>query len=179
MSPKLIVLFGLSGVGKTSILRMLESKHQIASFPKYTTRPSRKTADDEKDFVFDHIELWPLEDLTIFESYGHQFGVQIAKIVDRLDSGVSVATVLGDRATIEKLKEQVAGRMLVIFVFCEEQELMHRLEFSEAGARRTRADAVKAELGSIYSQLGCVDLIVNNTKNLNHAVEKIVRALSA
>src|SRR5438132_468919 len=76
----LFVLIGPSGTGKSTILRCIAESIGAESAPKYTTRPSRHTTEDARDFIFCSREEFPTQGILAFESYGQLFGIQLEQI---------------------------------------------------------------------------------------------------
>jgi guanylate kinase len=177
MTAALIVLLGVSGSGKTTLLRIIENRAGVVSHKKFTTREKRN-ADDEKDFLFSPYREWPIDDLLVFNSYGNIFGIQIKKIKEDLNRGTNVIMIVGDKNTVEQIRNTVESRVVVVLVYCNESELYRRLNFSDGGVRRERIPAVKEELSAIYSMLSCVDLVVDNSENVAASVRKILAAVT-
>jgi ribose 1,5-bisphosphokinase PhnN len=169
------VLIGPSGTGKTSILRYMESTWGIDAAPKYTTRASRNTSDDEKDFIFCSQDTMPSGLLT-FESYGSTFGIQLNRIADSLKSGRSHGVVLGDRITLDRLvtifgEEKVIG----VLVYCDTDELERRIRFS---GRAWRWPRILEELSAFYPQLRPIRFVVDNTGDLSVTCNRVDRLIA-
>ena len=80
MKPFVLLLYGPSGVGKTTLLRYLEDARGFDVAKKFTTRQHRGTVDDDRDFEFVSPETFPSADLAVFETYGHKFGIQLRAV---------------------------------------------------------------------------------------------------
>ena len=65
----------------------MEKAFGAESAPKYTTRPSRRTHEDERDFIFCDPDKFPSEGVLRFRSYGHLFGIQLEPINRSLEDG--------------------------------------------------------------------------------------------
>jgi guanylate kinase len=170
-SGYLWVLLGPSGTGKTSVLRYMESKWEMDTAPKYTTRPSRNTADDAKDFIFCSLDMVPSSGLLTFESYGSIFGVQLDKIALSLKRGKSHALILGDRGTLDRLSKIFGEKRVIgILIYCDSEELERRIR---ASGRASRWDRISEELSTFYSQLRPVRFVVDNTADLSSTFERV------
>lgn len=169
--PKIFVILGPSGVGKTSVLRCLETNHGIETTPKHTTRPSRNTSEDIRDFIFCKREDFPAQDILIFESYGHYFGIDLAAIRNSIRRGKSCAIVVGDCEVVKKLSSMFGHKsMIVILIFCDSQTLKKRIADS---SRLERWPKIVEELSNIYGELRCVNFVVNNSFSLGETFEQI------
>src|SRR5947209_5203622 len=123
----LFVLFGPSGVGKSTILRYFESRLGAESAPKYTTRPSRNTEEDAQDFIYCSSDNFPTEAILVFESYGHMFGIQLDAIAESFRKGKSHVIIVGQSDDVKKLLSIYGDKVVVIFVFCDIPILRDRI----------------------------------------------------
>jgi guanylate kinase len=163
--PKLVVLTGPSGAGKSTILRYLVSEHGFDSAPKFTTRPSRGTADDVRDFIFCNSDTFPKSDILPFTSYGHLFGIQLGRIDDSLSRGQSHVLIVGDPAVIEPLIPRYRANLISVYVYCDEATLRKRVFESPDSSRHTRWPSIVSEMREIYGRLGNVHHIINSSKS--------------
>ena len=174
---RFIVLAGPSGAGKSTILNFLVGKISAAYCQKYTTRPSRNTADDERDFIFCTKEKIPTENVVTFESYGHTFAIPINFVDKQLIRGEHVAMVIGHYPTIQALREVYGEQLLCIFVYCQPELLRERIFGDVQMHRISRWTDIEAEIRDIYSQLACVDLVLDNSGEFSSTEYRLCRLL--
>lgn len=172
----LFVLLGPSGAGKTTILRYLERSRGAESAPKYTTRPCRNTCEDKQDFIFCKIEDFPSVRVLGFESYGHLFGIQLEKIQQSLERGASHVTIVGQSETVIRLISLYPNVTVPIFVFCDLHILKKRILNDLSRAQRW--PQVREEIKNIYSQLGCMEFLINNSGSKADTFAQVERLLS-
>ena len=165
--PILLVILGVSGAGKSTLLRYLEDTFLVESAPKYTTRPKR-SAEVDRDFLFVSQEDLPRDKLLIFQSYSHDFGIQIAEIDLSLQRGSSHAVVVGDQETAARLVERYEN-VVVILAYCDPETLRHRIVGDAASPRSERWATVEREIGCIYRQLGYVDVVIDCSGSVREA----------
>lgn len=174
----LFILIGPSGVGKSTLLRYLEERADAESAPKYTTRPSRGTPEDARDFIFCEPDEFPQEGVLCFESYGHLFGIQLTKIEESLRYGRSHVTAVGDCATASRLMALFQERSVCIFVYCSLPVLRKRMLADRTSRRIERYHLVRRELTRIYTQLGCVQVVIDNSHEELNTFSQIDRLLT-
>lgn len=176
MNELLLLLLGPSGVGKSTAKEYLETELGFESAPKYTTRPSRGTAEDERDFIFCRKQQFPSSDVLLFDSYGAQFGIQLARIRASFQSRRPHVIVVGNRATVDELKILFPDSVRTVLVYAEQNVLMDRLR--RGVTRLTRLASVQRELDDIYGWLGSVDFILNNSGTIEETKESLRRIIS-
>jgi guanylate kinase len=169
----LFVLIGPSGVGKSTILRYLESRFGVESSPKYTTRPSRNTEEDARDFIHCTHSNFPTNNILVFESYGHLFGIQLNSIAESFRKGKAHVTIVGSSDTVLQLSAIYGDKVVVMFIFCDFMVLRDRIMASSDVLRTDRWVAICNEIDNIYHQLKCVDFVVNNSKSIDETFRQI------
>jgi ribose 1,5-bisphosphokinase PhnN len=162
-SGHVFVLTGPSGTGKSSILYYMEEALGAETVPKYTTRPSRNTKEDQRDFIFCKLPDLPKQGLLRFDSYGHAFGIRLDSIESTLHRGRIHAIVVGDYGAVRQLASMYRDQLSTIFVFCESSILKARMLKDPSSQRLDRWLLVQEEIGAIYNQLDCVNLVVDNS----------------
>jgi guanylate kinase len=170
-------LLGPSGVGKSTILRYLERAIHAEAAPKYTTRPSRGTPDDNRDFIFCSADEIPTTGTLRFDSYGHVFAIQLDRIADSLARGRSHVLTVDSARTVEELQKVFSGRLVTILVYCVSEILRARIFSVTEPHRRERWPYVALELSSIYDELGCVTFVVNNSHTEARTYQQVNRIL--
>lgn len=170
----LIILLGPSGVGKSTMLHYLENKYAVETSPKFTTRPSRNTPEDERDFIFCTDSEFPTEGILAFKSYGHLFGIDLEAIHTSFHKERSHAVIVGNcdvkRQLIKLLK---TVRVIGIFVYCDLAILENRIFSDSHPHRSSRWEAIRSEISHIYPDIGCVDFVIDNSKSLNNTFDQI------
>jgi guanylate kinase len=142
--------------------------------PKFTTRPSRGTAEDRADFIFCDKDIFPRDDVLPFVSYGYLFGIQLKPIEQSMSRSRDHVVVGGDPAVAEALSDMFPDRIVSIFIYCNKDVLKKRMD--DAG-RSSRWPTVVEELHEIYASIGCVQYVVNNSHSLPSAHRQIDRVV--
>lgn len=173
----LVLLLGPSGVGKTSILSELIKSTHCETAKKFTTRPSRDTAEDIRDFIFCKTRQgFPSQDILTFESYNHYFGIQLNEVQSTIKSGKIHVLVVGDRTIVEELKRAFPEKVLTLLVYCEFDTLEERIAIDTL--RLHRWPEIQQEIREIYNWLGCVDKIINNSRDIDGSILSIQSHIS-
>jgi len=166
--PLLLLLFGFSGTGKTFIKTHAEEKFGFESAPKFTTRKSRETAQDKRDFIFCTSEEQMPENTLKFVSYGNVFAIQLDEVTASFRRGKNHVLVVGDKATVKKLKSLFPNRTQTVFVFCDRTILRARILNGLSHARVSRWQAIEEEINNVYDCLEVCDYVINSS----HAVDE-------
>ncbi len=117
----IVILSGVSGVGKTTIAQLLEDNHNFAKAISYTTRKKRENEENHKDYIF--IERSEFEEKIFqefFLEYVHQFDnfygssfLQIEKLLDTDKKIVMCLTHDGFLAAKKRWPNKVLGIYLL------------------------------------------------------------------
>jgi ribose 1,5-bisphosphokinase PhnN len=169
---RLILLMGPSGVGKSSLKAYLQSTYGMDSAPKFTTRPSRLTPEDERDFIFCDLVSFPSKGILRFDSYGAVFGIQTAEIARSLQKGTNHVLVVGDCTTVGQLSELYPGLVVTVLVYCDRDVLYSRVAGKDL-ARIERWPRIAEEIDNFHSELRCVRFVVNNSGTLTEAFSQL------
>jgi guanylate kinase len=159
----LVILIGPSGVGKSSVKRYLKQRLNADSAPKYTTRARRRADEDKADFIFVQKNQFPTSGVLSFQSYGEWFGIQLDAIETSLSAHRSHILIVGDRPTADFLIGRYPDVAICILIYCEKDVLRERLRVPSSDSRVQRWPRVLEEVDRIYSLLGCVHFVVNNS----------------
>jgi len=165
--PRLFVLSGPSGVGKTTIVRALLRRVAGLEFSvSCTTRPPRPGERDGRDYHFisqeEFAELVEAgEFLEWAEVYGHRYGTLRAEVERRLSQGKSVLLDIDTRGArlIRRRGRRLGLPLRFIFILPPSKgELERRIERrrSESGReleRRLRAAWREVEAGGWFDYL--------------------------
>ncbi|AVP96485.1 hypothetical protein C7S18_04415 [Ahniella affigens] len=170
-----LLLFGLSGAGKTTALRQLERKGLVDTSPKFTNRPVSSNHDDSRDFIFCEDVDFPHIDVLEFESYGHRFGVQLQEVSKSLDAGRTHAIIVGSSAAVARFRELYGERVVSLLIYCDANELERRSRMDSKRSKRWRE--IQVEIDGFYAQLGAVDFVYDATKHDSDGV-RLINTLS-
>ena len=183
--PLLIVVSGPSGVGKDTVLRMMEERDE---YPFHfvvtaTTRPIRKGEVEGKDYFFvshdDFAEM--IENDELFEYaivYNDYKGNSKQQVRDALASGKDVIMRLDVQgaATVKKMEPEA----VLIFLTTEnEEELVSRLK-----ARKTETtEGLKLRIATARRELKRATefdyVVINKDDHLDEAVDTIQAIIHA
>jgi len=147
----------------------MENTLGAQSAPKYTNRPSRRTAEDERDFIFCDPDQFPSEGILRFGSYDHLFGIQLEPINKSLEAGKLHAIIVGDYTAVRQMSSLYGDQLVTVFVFCAAKILKDRIFKDPSSHRATRWAHIQEELSTIYDHLDCVTHVVNNSGSLEHS----------
>ena len=117
MDSFVIVIFGASGSGKTSLMEMLvDSGGQYSVHEKTSDRPPRQYDDVELRCVTN----FDVNDYDyVYETYGFRYGIQRAQIDKALEEQMHHFIICNDISTIKKLKRDYAAVAKPIFMFLD------------------------------------------------------------
>jgi len=127
----LIVLCGPSGVGKSTISRLLAERSDVAYTVSATTRPKKDK--DEQGKVYDHIDqdeffrrLDSDEFLEYAHVYGHYYGTPKHPALDLLESGKDVLLEIDVQGALQ-VRYQYPDALMLFILPPNEKTLLHRL----------------------------------------------------
>jgi guanylate kinase len=182
--PLLIVLSGLSGVGKDTVLnRLRQSEHPLEFIVTVTTRPPRPNERDgiHYRFVPDSVfrEMIDSDGLLEYASvYGYYYGVPAGPVKKALadEKDVVIKVDVQGAATIKKI---VPEAIFIFLAASSMQELESRLKQRSTESKSDlalRLETAAAEL----EQLPLFDYIVFNRRGeVNRAVSEIEAIITA
>jgi guanylate kinase len=140
----LIVLCGPSGVGKSTISRVLSEKHQVCYVVSATTRQRRDG--DERGKVYDHIDreeffhrLDADEFLEYAQIYGDYYGTPKRPALDDLAAGRDVLLEIDVQGALQ-VRYQYPDALTIFILPPDEPILLQRLQ---ARARDSAEDIAK------------------------------------
>ena len=127
----LIVLCGPSGVGKSTISRMLAQQSDVSYTVSATTRPKKLKDDDGK--VYEHIaeaeffrRLDQDEFLEYAHVYGHYYGTPKHPALDELESGKDVLLEIDVQGALQ-VRYQYPDALMLFILPPSEKTLLQRL----------------------------------------------------
>ena len=128
----LIVLCGPSGVGKSTISRLLAQHSDVKYTVSATTRPKKEKDDDGK--VYQHIaqdeffrRLDHDEFLEYAHVYGHYYGTPKHPALDELESGKDVLLEIDVQGALQ-VRYQYPDALMIFILPPNERTLLQRLE---------------------------------------------------
>jgi guanylate kinase len=181
-SGLLVVLCGPSGVGKSTIARVLEEKHGLEYIVSATTRPKREG--DEKGKRYDHIgreeffrRLDADEFLEYAQVYDVYYGTPKHPALDDLAAGKDVLLEIDVQGALQ-VKHQYPEALTIFILPPDEPTLLHRLqararESAEEIAKRFRA--AKREIHMAKGSRAFDYMVIND--DLDRAVGEIVKII--
>lgn len=182
--PLLIVLSGLSGVGKDTVLAKLRQR----KFPAFisisvATRQPRQGEKDGADYYFIAQEKYQemvaknelLESATV---YGNGYGIPREPVRQALKSGQDVIVKI-DVQGAATIKKKVPNALLIFLVTYSLEELEKRLK-----KRRTETeDELKLRLKTAVKELDSIPMfdyvVVNREGKVDRAIDDIMAIIKA
>jgi guanylate kinase len=181
-SGLLVVLCGPSGVGKSTIARVLEEKHGLEYIVSATTRPKRDG--DEKGKRYDHIgreeffrRLDADEFLEYAQVYDVYYGTPKHPALDDLAAGKDVLLEIDVQGALQ-VKHQHPEALTIFILPPDEPTLLHRLEARARESAEEIAKRFRAAKREIHMAKGsrAFDYMVIND-DLDRAVGEIVKII--
>jgi guanylate kinase len=178
----LIVLSGPSGVGKSTISRMLAEKHRVSYIASATTRPALSGDDQGKQY--DHIDkkeffrrLDSDQFLEYAQVYGDYYGTPCHPTLDLLTEGKDVLLEIDVQGALQ-VRYQYPDALTIFILPPDEPTLLQRLQTRARDSAEDIAKRFRAAKREIHMAKGsrAFDYMVIND-NLDHAVEEIIKIM--
>ena len=179
---QLIVLCGPSGVGKSTISRLLAETQKVHYIVSATTR-IKESGDDEKK-IYDHVtkdEFFRRLDADQFleyaQVYGNYYGTPKHPALDYLSAGKDVLLEIDVQGALQ-VRYQHPETLLVFILPPDEPTLLQRLTDRGRDSEDDIAKRFRAAKREIHMAKGsrAFDYMVINA-DLSHAVDEIVRII--
>ncbi|MBN1888972.1 MAG: guanylate kinase [Thermoflexales bacterium] len=183
-SPLLIVIAGLSGAGKDSVITALKRRqHPFHFVITATDRPPRPHEMDGLDYIFvstaRFLEMIAQDELLEYAVvYGQHKGVPKAQVRQALASGLDVVMRL-DVQGAKTIRRLAPEAILVFITTASEEELVARLQRRQTDS----AEALALRVATAREELAQVDafdyVIVNRQNELESAVDDVMSIIRA
>lgn len=176
--PRLVVLSGPSGVGKSSVVSAVRERHpEVWLSVSVTTRPPRPGEQEGVDYYFvDDAEFDRLvEQGSLLEHAtfaGHRYGTPRAPVEERLAAGVPVLLEI-ELQGARQVRAAMPTALLVFLAPPSWEELVRRLTdrgTEDPAVVRRRLDAARVELSAEDE----FDEIIVNDSTLQEAADRLV-----
>lgn len=125
--PKIFVLFGASGSGKSTILNFIKNIKDCQILPKDTTRPLRLNEKKENVPELNFIKTFAHStDYTISYNYcGFKYGIR-KDLIENLSKNKLYFVILSDIESIKEFKNKVPNS-LNIYIHCDPDHIPERI----------------------------------------------------
>lgn len=161
MSGNLILVSGLSGAGKTTLIRaVLEVLPKLTYLHTATTRPPRSGEADGIEYQFvDDEEYETLRQTSKHwdhaEYHGYKYGADVAKVLETIQSGNSVICALAPNlAIIAQMKRLYGSEPITIWIDTSAQMSATRIAGDTKRAARQEDSSLKSEFMHIFTPSG-------------------------
>ncbi len=183
-NPLLIVIDGLSGAGKDSVIAALKRRqHPFHFVITATDRPPRPHEVDGRDYIFvstarftEMIERDELLEHAVV--YGEHKGVPKAQVRQALASGLDVVMRL-DVQGAKTIRRLAPEAVLIFITTATEEELITRLR----GRGTDSPEALELRIATARGELAQVDafdyVVVNRQNELEGAVDDVMSIIRA
>lgn len=178
MQGKLILVSGLSGAGKTTLIGgALKVLPKVEYLTTYTTRSIRagEVSGDEYIFVstkeYDQLrEKSSNWDHTEFS--GNYYGADINEIRDKLKRGITIiCSIAPDRAVVESMESLYGQKPVTIWIDVDHNTLHQRTKDDIARAGRNEDENAKESFNNIFRPSSNIE---EDTKSFLNLVESII-----
>jgi guanylate kinase len=184
LSPLLIVIAGLSGAGKDSVIAAIKRRqHPFHFVITATDRPRRPHEVDGQDYIFvstaRFIEMIERDELLEHAIvYGQHKGVPKAQVRQALASGLDVVMRL-DVQGAKTIRRLAPEAVLIFITTATEEELVARLR----GRGTDSPGALELRIATAREELAQVDVfdyvVVNRQDELEGAVDDVMSIIRA
>jgi guanylate kinase len=171
---RLIVLDGVSGSGKSSLLSLAKDNEKYAVIKKRTTRP-RRESDESWEFDFcDHIDV--KSGTITYSALGYTYGIDVDSPVRKNLNKIFIV-VCTDLQAIKDLREYYNTKHAYIYRHNtpEELESLLRQRGTDANQYNARMIEFYSEKEEYIARLGSIDAVLLNI----HDTDYLFRQLEA
>ena len=171
-SNRLIVLDGVSGSGKSSLLSLAKVNEKYAVIKKRTTRPRRDT-DESWEFDFcDHIEL--KSGTITYSALGYTYGIDVDSHNNENLNKIFIV-VCTDLRTIKDLRKHYYTKHAYIYRHNtpEELESLLRQRGTDTNQYNARMAEFYAEKEEYISRLGSIDAVLLNIHDTDYLFKQL------
>ena len=117
----IIIIFGASGTGKTTLIKELDLSGKYYSVHIKETDRQRREYDDHEIKCIENFD--PKNYDYVYQTYGHRYGISKNQINDALEKGTRHLIICNDISTIKKIKKDFEIYVKVIFYYFDAPEI--------------------------------------------------------
>lgn len=166
MANKLLLLCGVSGVGKSSIIKELKKlDSKIVYISPYTSRQLREYEKDKINVLKESIIEHPEKFLIINKIYGNLYATPKKEIFDAIQKG-NIPLLDFPLEKVEELKKRFEGEIYCAYILPPSIEILKKRLEDERDSREERYKLAKQELEKINTQRDKnINLYIINEEN--------------
>lgn len=182
IKPNIILLDGISGVGKSMILDFLRNKYksQIYVGTKLTNR-KRRESDNNWEFEFVEDKDIPSNDDLSFPSVGNLYAINSQEIERKISEGFTYVISCTDRTTIQKVKSCYNTMVIYIyrnFSIDDFSKLVLQKDSKSFAAIKNRTQEF-ADLSQGYLEnIDLYDHVILNINSIENVLKQLIKLLA-
>jgi guanylate kinase len=180
IKPNIILLDGISGVGKSMILDFLKSKYKNKIFVG-TKLTNRKRRESDNNWEFEFVENIPSNYELSFPSVGNLYAINNQEIERKITDGFTYVISCTDRTTIQKVQSRYKTIVIYIyrnFTIDDFSNLVLKKDTKSYTAIKNRTQEF-ADLSSGYLEnIDLYDHVILNINSIENALKQLSKILS-
>jgi guanylate kinase len=189
MSPRLYIISGSAGSGKTELLSLIKNQTTFKAVvaPKYSTRDERKGKFDD----IRHVDRINDEDYTfVYPMNNYTYGIKAEEIADLLGQGCNVFIILSDLRIVEEVKHFFGSIAVSLYIYrnlstyqlkkiLEEREIARGIKQDDtvpfARQKQTRLNRLYLMQRQYVDNITLFDHVILNTSKPQYLLQQVTK----